>query len=80
MRAVMDTNVLVAALRSRRGASFELFHRLRLGQWTAVLSNHHTDQAGKWRDAVDGIVNLPAKVHPKKTKLGTDALAGFDDI
>jgi hypothetical protein len=22
----------------------------------------------------------PAKVHPKKTKLGTDALAGFDDI
>jgi hypothetical protein len=30
MRAVMDTNVLIAALRSRRGASFELFRRLRL--------------------------------------------------
>jgi hypothetical protein len=29
---------------------------------------------------VDGIVNLPAKVHPKKTKLATDALAGFDDV
>ena len=40
MRAVMDTNVLVAALRSRRGASFEIVRRLRLGQWSAVLSNH----------------------------------------
>ena len=36
----MDTNVLVAALRSRKGASFELLRRLRLGEWTAVLSNH----------------------------------------
>lgn len=36
----MDTNVLIAALRSRRGASFEVFRRLRLGQWTAVISNH----------------------------------------
>lgn len=40
MRAVMDTNVLVAAFRSRNGASFELFRRLRLGLWTAVVSNH----------------------------------------
>lgn len=40
MRAVMDTNVLVSAFRSRRGASFEVFRRLRLGQWTIVLSNH----------------------------------------
>lgn len=40
MRAVMDTNVLVAAFRSRQGASFEIFRRLRLGEWTAVLSNH----------------------------------------
>ena len=36
----MDTNVLVAAFRSRRGASFEIFRRLRLGEWTAVISNH----------------------------------------
>lgn len=36
----MDTNVLVAAFRSRRGASFEVFRRLRHGEWTAVLSNH----------------------------------------
>src|SRR2546425_10595488 len=40
MRAVMDTNVLVAAFRSQRGASFELFRRLRLGEGTAIVSNH----------------------------------------
>ncbi len=41
-RAVLDTNVLVAAFRSRTGASFEIFRRLRLNEWTAVLSNHLT--------------------------------------
>jgi predicted nucleic acid-binding protein len=40
IRGVMDTNVLVAAFRSRRGASFEIFRRLRRGEWVAVLSNH----------------------------------------
>ena len=40
MKAVMDTNVLVAALRSRRGASFEILRRLRIGEWQSVLSNH----------------------------------------
>ena len=39
-RAVMDTNVLVAAFRSRTGASFEIFQRLRRDEWTTVLSNH----------------------------------------
>lgn len=39
-RAVMDTNVLYSAFRSRLGASFELFRRLRHGEWTAVVSNH----------------------------------------
>lgn len=39
-RAVMDTNVLVAAFRSRTGASFEIFERLRRDEWTAILSNH----------------------------------------
>jgi predicted nucleic acid-binding protein len=39
MRAVMDTNVPVAALRSRRGASFEVVRLLREGRWTLVLSN-----------------------------------------
>ncbi len=40
LRAVMDTNVLYAAFRSRRGASFEVFRRLRLKEWTVVVSNH----------------------------------------
>jgi putative PIN family toxin of toxin-antitoxin system len=39
MRAVMDTNVLVAALRSRSGASYELLRLLREGRWALVLSN-----------------------------------------
>lgn len=39
-RAVMDTNVLVAAFRSRTGASFEIFQRLRRDEWTAILDNH----------------------------------------
>jgi putative PIN family toxin of toxin-antitoxin system len=41
-RTVLDTNVLVAAFRSRTGASFEIFRRLRIDEWTAVLSNHLT--------------------------------------
>jgi predicted nucleic acid-binding protein len=36
----MDTDVLVAAFRSRSGASFEIYRRLRNDEWTAVLSNH----------------------------------------
>ena len=36
----MDTNVLVAGLRSRRGASYEVLSRLRAGHWTVMLSNH----------------------------------------
>lgn len=39
MRAVMDTNILVAAFRSRSGASYELLRLLRASQWTLVLSN-----------------------------------------
>lgn len=39
-RAVMDTNVLISALRSRTGASFEILQRLRRDEWTTVLSNH----------------------------------------
>jgi predicted nucleic acid-binding protein len=30
----------VAALRSKRGASFEIVRRLLLAEWTAVISNH----------------------------------------
>jgi putative PIN family toxin of toxin-antitoxin system len=40
LRAVLDTNILVAAFRSKSGASFEIFRRLLNDEWTAVLSNH----------------------------------------
>lgn len=39
-RAVLDTNVIVAALLSQRGAAFEILQRLRRGEWRLVLSNH----------------------------------------
>ncbi len=39
LRAVMDTNVLVAGLRSRSGASHELLRLLREGRWVLALSN-----------------------------------------
>ncbi|MBM3889620.1 MAG: putative toxin-antitoxin system toxin component, PIN family [Verrucomicrobia bacterium] len=37
-RAVMDTNVLYAGLRSKRGASFQLLEALWSRRWTLVLS------------------------------------------
>jgi len=40
VRAIVDTNVLVSALWSRRGAAFEIFAQLRRGAWRIVLSNH----------------------------------------
>jgi predicted nucleic acid-binding protein len=39
LRAVMDTSVLVAGLRSRSGASHELLQQLRAGHWILVLGN-----------------------------------------
>jgi len=39
LRAVLDTNVLVAGLRSRSGTSHELLQLLRAGRWALVLSN-----------------------------------------
>jgi predicted nucleic acid-binding protein len=38
--AVLDTNVILASLLSKRGASFEILQRLRRGEWRLVLSNH----------------------------------------
>ena len=40
IRAVLDTNVLLASLLSRNGAAFEIMQRLRRGEWRLVLSNH----------------------------------------
>jgi len=40
LRVVMDTNVVVAGLRSTKGASFEILQALRRGEWRCILSNH----------------------------------------
>jgi len=40
IRAVLDTNVILASLLSRHGASFDIMQRLRRGEWRVVLSNH----------------------------------------
>jgi len=37
-RVVLDTNVLIAALRSRSGASFQILQRIGRGQFDLVLS------------------------------------------
>ena len=37
-RVVLDTNVLIAAARSKGGASFELLRQLRLGHFVALAS------------------------------------------
>lgn len=40
IRAIMDTNVLYAAFRSRGGWSYDVFVALRQDRWKAVISNH----------------------------------------
>jgi putative PIN family toxin of toxin-antitoxin system len=40
LRAVLDTNVVVAGSRSALGASFEILQALRRGEWRCILSNH----------------------------------------
>ena len=40
LRAVLDTNVLYSAFRSRLGWSFNVFVALRQDRWRTVLSNH----------------------------------------
>ena len=40
IRAILDTNVILASQLSNRGAAFEILQRLRRGEWRLVLSNH----------------------------------------
>ncbi|MDZ4287247.1 MAG: PIN domain-containing protein [Prosthecobacter sp.] len=39
IRAVLDTNVLLTALRSRHGASFEIVSRFRKGEFALLIGN-----------------------------------------
>ena len=40
LRAIIDTNIFLAALWSNQGAAFEIFATLRHARWQLVLSNH----------------------------------------
>jgi putative PIN family toxin of toxin-antitoxin system len=40
LRAVLDTNILLAAFWSPDGASHQIFRELLSGKWTAVIENH----------------------------------------
>jgi predicted nucleic acid-binding protein len=40
IRGIIDTNVFLSALWSKRGAAFEIFVELRRGRWQIVPSNH----------------------------------------
>lgn len=39
IRAVLDTNILLASLRSRNGASFEIVRRYQHGEFSLVIAN-----------------------------------------
>jgi len=56
----------------------EVDHKSTVSAVTVRL--RYVDRSGQWRDAMDGICTIPVKVHPKTTKLVTDALSGFDDV
>src|SRR5258705_7006670 len=60
IRAVMDTNVLIAATRSSRGASFEVLQALRRGAWRCILSNHLLLEYEEQLQEVAGVLGVLA--------------------
>ena len=82
LRAVMDTNVLDSAFRSRLGYSFDVFVALRRGQWRAVVSNHlvheyeeipkrHATDLGLSLDEIDALLDaLCARAEEWQLALG----------
>lgn len=40
LRAILDTNILLAALWSQTGASHQILRELLAGRWVAVIENH----------------------------------------
>ena len=68
MRVVLDSNVLVSALRSKRGASFQLIKLLRRGRFEVALSvplaleyevvlRRHARELRLAQDEADGLVD-----------------------
>ena len=78
LRVVLDSNVLVSALRSRRGASFQLLRLLRAGRFEGALSvplaleyeavlRRHARELGLARDEADGLVDYLCDVGYRQT-------------
>ena len=78
MRVVLDSNVLVAALRSRRGASFQLLNLLRGGRFEVAVSvplvleyeavlRRHARELGLARNEADGLVDYLCDVGYRQT-------------
>ena len=78
MRVVLDSNVLVSALRSRRGASFQLVTLLRAGRFEVALSvplaleyeavlRRHATELGLARDEADRLVDYLCDVGYRQT-------------
>ena len=73
MRVVLDSNVLVAGLRSRQGASFRLLELLRAGRFEIAVSVplaleyeaelvRHARVLGVHRDEAEGLVDYLCRV------------------
>lgn len=73
MRVVLDSNVLVAGFRSRRGASFRLLELLRAGRFEIALSVplafeyeaelvRHAGLLGLRRDDAEGLVDYLCQI------------------
>ena len=78
MGVVLDSNVLVAALRSRRGASFQLLKLLRGGRFEVAVSvplvleyeavlRRHARELGLARNEADGLVDYLCDVGYRQT-------------
>ena len=73
MRVVLDTSVLVAASRSRRGASFELVRRLGGNDFRPALS---VALYAEWQDALLRPEHRPAGVSPAEAMAFLRFVAG----
>lgn len=62
LRVVFDTNVLVAALRSRRGASYQLVKKIGAGEWELNIS---VALALEYEDVLKRKGMLPADITEK---------------
>ena len=74
MRIVLDTNVLIAALRSRRGASFAIIELLAAGAFESCVS---IALFSEWQDVTTRPGIVPPTVTPNKVAEFVGRIAGL---